>query len=37
LAMTDLLRPADSVSIIVATLNEEENITPSSSNYRERF
>src|SRR5438874_12032512 len=27
-AMTDLLRPADSVSIIVPTLNEEENIAP---------
>ncbi|MGH7982747.1 MAG: polyprenol monophosphomannose synthase [Candidatus Udaeobacter sp.] len=26
--MTDLLRPADSVSIIVPTLNEEENIAP---------
>src|SRR5439155_23289905 len=27
-AMTDSLRPADSVSIIVPTLNEEENIEP---------
>src|SRR6266571_7845001 len=27
-AMTDLLRPANSVSIIVPTLNEEENIAP---------
>jgi dolichol-phosphate mannosyltransferase len=27
-AMTDLLRPASSVSIIVPTLNEEENIAP---------
>jgi dolichol-phosphate mannosyltransferase len=26
--MTDLIRPADSVSIIVPTLNEEENIAP---------
>src|SRR5438046_7149848 len=26
--MTDLLRPANSVSIIVPTLNEEENIAP---------
>jgi dolichol-phosphate mannosyltransferase len=26
--MTDLLRPTDSVSIIVPTLNEEDNIAP---------
>jgi dolichol-phosphate mannosyltransferase len=33
--MTDLVRPADSVSIIVPTLNEEENITPLVSQITE--